>query len=226
MVRNLPRRLTQKAFLQELERTGFSGHYDFCYLPCSFESGAGRGYAFVNFLTEQMCERFVSEWEGTRRFSLSEDDPPLVITEASTQGFARNVAKWTAPRMNRVRNPNLRPFIGDRQKAAKTQGSSLKLQCPKSQHQPPLQRTVQPKSAPSKPRPTGKPVQAHTQPELQPQLQMLMQLPQPQLLQLMRQVALQQPNTVRTHAKSEKETRVVVSLSTLSARPTAPTSET
>lgn len=36
---------------------------------------------------------------------------PLNIAPATVQGLIRNISKWRAPRMSRVRNPNLRPFV-------------------------------------------------------------------------------------------------------------------
>lgn len=41
MVRNLPKTLSQCDFLEELDKSGFAGFYDFCYMPCSFENGQG-----------------------------------------------------------------------------------------------------------------------------------------------------------------------------------------
>uniref|UniRef100_A0A7S1AHG0 RRM domain-containing protein n=1 Tax=Noctiluca scintillans TaxID=2966 RepID=A0A7S1AHG0_NOCSC len=111
MIRNLPRRLAQKTLLEELDNTGFAGLFDFCYMPCCFDSGAGKGYAFVNFTTVEAAERLITAWHKTHRFGLKECDVPLNIAPASVQGLIRNTSKWRAPRMSRVRNPNLRPFV-------------------------------------------------------------------------------------------------------------------
>lgn len=111
MIRNLPRRLAQKTLLEELNNTGFAGLFDFCYIPCCFDSGAGKGYAFVNFTTTEAAERLITAWHKTHRFGLKESDVPLNIAPATVQGLIRNISKWRAPRMSRVRNPNLRPFV-------------------------------------------------------------------------------------------------------------------
>lgn len=111
MIRNLPQWIKQGALLAELDRSGFLGTYDFCYMPCSFENGEGKGYAFVNFTDTANATELTRAWHRTRRFGMRPNDLALSLSPAVVQGLENNVAKWSTPRLSRVRNPDLRPFI-------------------------------------------------------------------------------------------------------------------
>jgi len=53
----------------------------------------------------------MGKWHKTRRFSMESNDSSLNIAPAAVQGLEANIKKWNAPRMKRIRNPNLRPFV-------------------------------------------------------------------------------------------------------------------
>jgi RNA recognition motif-containing protein len=111
MVRNVPSHVKQSAFVKELEDYDFGGTFDFCYLPSAFDTGKNKGYAFVNFVSETAYSAFVKAWHGSRRFNVRVSDPALNVSAAALQGLERNIEKWDAPRMRRVRNPEFRPFV-------------------------------------------------------------------------------------------------------------------
>jgi hypothetical protein len=111
MVRNLPLTTKQSDLLEELKRGGFSGLFDFLYMPCDFTSSEGRGFAFINFLTPAAAGMLVGAWHRSRRFGIKLHDQALSISPASLQGFEANVRKWDIPRMRRIRNPHLKPYM-------------------------------------------------------------------------------------------------------------------
>eukprot|EP00929_Paragymnodinium_shiwhaense_P049797 TRINITY_DN25111_c0_g2_i1.p1 TRINITY_DN25111_c0_g2~~TRINITY_DN25111_c0_g2_i1.p1 ORF type:complete len:614 (-),score=105.33 TRINITY_DN25111_c0_g2_i1:62-1765(-) len=113
MLRNLPIFLTQRRLLEELDMTGFRGLYDFCYMPCCFNSGHGKGFAFVNFALPEHATSFMNSWGAQRKFGVTQPLPALNISYADIQGKDANAAKWDNQRLRRVRNPKLRPFIAD-----------------------------------------------------------------------------------------------------------------
>ena len=47
MLRNVPKHLSQADLVSELNTSGFTQAFDFCYLPRHFESPENRGYAFA-----------------------------------------------------------------------------------------------------------------------------------------------------------------------------------
>jgi len=111
MVRNIPLRIMQKTFMQELNKSGFRGQYDFCYLPTCFAKVEGKGFAFINFITPAAAGKFVGMWHRTRRFG--QHEAALNISPATIQGLEANKTNWAGPRIQRIRNPNLRPWILD-----------------------------------------------------------------------------------------------------------------
>jgi len=111
MIRNLPKAVSQQELLAELDRSGFGGLYDFCYLPWPFSSSESKGFGFVNFTSEAAARAFTASWHGQHRFPWHISGGGLSISPASMQGFARNVAKWCTKRFRRIRNPDHIPFV-------------------------------------------------------------------------------------------------------------------
>mmetsp|Transcript_90342 Transcript_90342/g.235420 ORF Transcript_90342/g.235420 Transcript_90342/m.235420 type:complete len:208 (+) Transcript_90342:199-822(+) len=109
MIRNMPTEVTQTLFLQELDLSGFVDLYDFAYMPSSFESQEGKGYAFVNFLSVAVAGSFIGTWHKSKHCGAQ--GPFLNISPATVQGLQGNVKKWAGQRMGRIRNPALRPFV-------------------------------------------------------------------------------------------------------------------
>jgi len=111
MIRNLPVTISQRDLMDDLDQSGFKGSYDFLYMPSCFDSGEGKGFAFVNLTSVAAAGALVGKWHKSRRFGLLMSDPALNLSPAAIQGYEANVKKWNAPRMRRVRNPNLRPYL-------------------------------------------------------------------------------------------------------------------
>jgi len=112
MIRNLPRNLTQAALIDALDNSGFSGLYDFCYMPCSFDNSQNKGFAFVNMTSPAAAGMLVGSWHSRRLFAAADGiRSPLSLCPAIVQGREANIEKWNQPRCKRIRNPKLRPFV-------------------------------------------------------------------------------------------------------------------
>ncbi|CAK0880554.1 unnamed protein product [Prorocentrum cordatum] len=109
MVRNLPARCTQGEVVGELDRSGFEGCYDFCYMPCDFDSGQNNGYVFVNFKTPAVTRSFKETWHGRSRFPNHPDSRSLQVTAAHIQGYEANIAMLQTAGV--IRNPNFRRLV-------------------------------------------------------------------------------------------------------------------
>jgi hypothetical protein len=112
VVRNVPQRATKMELLDELNRSGFAGAYDFAYLPRDFKSHLGKGHAFVNFIEPEAAAAFSAAWHRTYRLGLTAGEGVhLNVTAASLQGLQANIAKWTSCRRGRVKNQGFLPFV-------------------------------------------------------------------------------------------------------------------
>jgi hypothetical protein len=111
MMKNLPQNSSQAEVIEELHQTGFAGCYDFFYLPATFQSKAGLGYAFINLRDVQSMEDMVLIWHNSRRVGLGPLDPSIKLSAATVQG-TQNIKNFM-PRMRRIRNPALKPLIID-----------------------------------------------------------------------------------------------------------------
>lgn len=123
MIRNLPHDITQRRLLEELDESGYRGLYDFAYMPCCFVTGKGKGFAFINFIDTETAKSLAIRWHRSRCFGIKGAEPALNVSAAAIQGWAKNVAKWNVPRMRRIRNPNLRPFVRDMTEDVKNKGA-------------------------------------------------------------------------------------------------------
>jgi hypothetical protein len=68
MIRNIPNNSTRADLLDRLASQGFQFSFDFVYLPMDFKREANLGYAFVNFLTHEVADRFYHSFNGFRNW--------------------------------------------------------------------------------------------------------------------------------------------------------------
>lgn len=104
MVRKVPPRYSQAALMAELNRAGFTGSYDFFYLPLAIRSKHSRGFAFINFLEPDLAEKFYRHYHG--QFLCKFKEPmtePLEIVPADTQGFEANAGTASLRALRRAR---------------------------------------------------------------------------------------------------------------------------
>jgi len=111
MIRNIPQHVTQPCLIKELNLCGFEGTFDFLYMPQCFNTNLNTGFAFVNFISPCQAGALVGTWHRRRRFDVSVKQAALNISPADIQGLDANLRKWVTPRLRRIRNPNLRPFV-------------------------------------------------------------------------------------------------------------------
>jgi hypothetical protein len=112
MVRNLPFELTQKALLQELDRSGFEDLYDLVYLPHDFARKRNLGIAFVNFTTATAAQSLIDQWHGgNREFTHNVYAEGLNLKPSNVQGADANLKQWLGSNGKRIRNPKFRPYV-------------------------------------------------------------------------------------------------------------------
>lgn len=109
MMRNLPNKFTQQFLIEEMDAAGFWGLYDFLYLPIDHDTGANKGYAFLNFFDPSYAWIFRVTFEG-RKLGNFNSHKVVTITPAALQGFEANYAHYSSSRVSRG-DPAARPLF-------------------------------------------------------------------------------------------------------------------
>jgi hypothetical protein len=95
MLRNLPNKYTRAMLIDMLINEGFSGKFNFVYLPVDFKTHAGLGYAFVDLTTPAEAQRMRHHFEGFSRWLLTSDKICTVSwSHPEQQGYAAHVERY------------------------------------------------------------------------------------------------------------------------------------
>jgi hypothetical protein len=94
MLRNLPNDYTRAMCLKLFDDAGFTGQYDFFYLPIDFKSNCGLGYAFVNLIDSPTVGRFWKIFEGFNAWQLPSQKVLSVRWSSPLQGFEAHVERF------------------------------------------------------------------------------------------------------------------------------------
>jgi RNA recognition motif-containing protein len=112
MMREVPSKYTQGKLLREIDSSGFTGLYDFIYLPMDSRSNANRGFAFINMISEEAAEDFYRKFHGKhlRHFSASAEKT-IIILPADVQGFEENALKYASTMNQGKRTGHTKPVF-------------------------------------------------------------------------------------------------------------------
>lgn len=94
MIRNLPDSCGRDMLQEVLDSKGFSGQYDFLYVPVDFGSGNGLGYAFVNLLSPEVAANVWSTFDGFQEWSVPSETACTVCWSHPHQGLAAHVERY------------------------------------------------------------------------------------------------------------------------------------
>jgi len=110
MLRNIPNKYTQNTLLQEIDDLGFSGTYDFFYLPMDVHNRSNVGYAFINFLSPPDAERFRRIFSD-HRFQRFQSRKISSVCTAHVQGLDANLRHFENRAVTHSRNDQYRPIV-------------------------------------------------------------------------------------------------------------------
>lgn len=105
MIRNVAKCSSRATFQQVLDSEGFSGKYDFLYLPYCFNDWSLLGHAFVNFQEPCDAERAFVHFDG--RVTSPGDVPYAVCWSEAMQGLTACVGKYQ-------NSPVMHPCVADK----------------------------------------------------------------------------------------------------------------
>lgn len=95
MIRNIPNKFKNQDLMEKIDVAGFSGMYDYLYVPIEARGRSNIGYAFVNFLTQQIAEKFMKDIDGYR-FGQVNSTKRASCAAARVQGLEANIEHYRA----------------------------------------------------------------------------------------------------------------------------------
>jgi hypothetical protein len=110
MLRNIPNKYTQGKLLQELDECGFSGTYNFFYLPMDVHNRSNVGYAFINFNEPADAERFFQVF-SLHRFQRFHSRKVGTVCTAHVQGLNQNLRHFEHRAVTMAKNDQYRPIV-------------------------------------------------------------------------------------------------------------------
>lgn len=111
MLRNLPNNYTRGMLIDLLSVQGFSGQYDFLYLPMDFNSRVNLGYAFLNLVSLEATQHFWRVFDGFSAWAV----PSRKVSGVSWskhQGLAAQIERYRgSPLLTREAPDEFKPMI-------------------------------------------------------------------------------------------------------------------
>lgn len=110
MLRNIPNKYTQNTLLQEINDAGFTGTYNFFYLPMDTHNRSNVGYAFINLKRPRDAERFRRVFSD-HRFERFHSRKIGSVCVAHVQGLDENLRHFENRAVTQARNDQYRPIV-------------------------------------------------------------------------------------------------------------------
>jgi len=112
MIRNMPNNYTRDMLLELVDSMGFAGSYDFAYLPIDFQSQAGLGYAFLNFVSVADALRCFSDFDGFSNWKVPSEKVCTVTWSSPTQGLEAHIDRYrNSPVMHYSLTEDWKPIL-------------------------------------------------------------------------------------------------------------------
>jgi hypothetical protein len=110
MIRNIPNKYNQAQMLSILEKSGFTGCFDFFYLPIDFRNRCNLGYCFVNFLDAPDAGRLYRKYHN-QRWEEFNSKKVCEVTYARVQGRDSLVQHFRASKFPSDDATELMPLV-------------------------------------------------------------------------------------------------------------------
>lgn len=112
MFRNIPPEYSTSMLLWHLDVEGFSGLYDFVYLPRDFCGGTCFGYGFINFVTPVAAQQFQQYFTGFGNWMVESDRMAEVSWSEPLQGLQEHVERYrNSPMMHESVPDDFKPML-------------------------------------------------------------------------------------------------------------------
>jgi len=87
----LPKELTREDLLEVLDKRGFSGYYDFVFVPTDTTKSCSLGFALVNLTRHAYGLSLAAQLHGFNTWGICTSATPCDVEWSVVQGFAENV---------------------------------------------------------------------------------------------------------------------------------------
>mmetsp|Transcript_44962 Transcript_44962/g.143395 ORF Transcript_44962/g.143395 Transcript_44962/m.143395 type:complete len:387 (+) Transcript_44962:76-1236(+) len=110
MLRNIPNKYTQNLLMKEIDASGFTGTYDFFYLPMDVHNRSNVGYAFINFADSADAKRFYQVFDE-HRFQQIQSRKVSSVSYGHVQGLLANLKHFENRAVTHSQNDQYRPVV-------------------------------------------------------------------------------------------------------------------
>jgi len=132
ILRNVPNSYTRDMIIDLLDTHGYNAEYDLIYIPIDFNTRAGFGYAFVNFVNGDSAEDFIKEFQGFRNWVIRSEKVLDVTWSSAHQGLNCHVERYrNSPVMHESVTDELKPAIFVNGKRVPFPRPTKKIRAPK-----------------------------------------------------------------------------------------------
>eukprot|EP00928_Gymnodinium_smaydae_P047205 TRINITY_DN3148_c1_g1_i1.p1 TRINITY_DN3148_c1_g1~~TRINITY_DN3148_c1_g1_i1.p1 ORF type:complete len:147 (+),score=5.55 TRINITY_DN3148_c1_g1_i1:86-526(+) len=90
---NIPAGYTNSKLIRTIDSEGFASMYDFLYVPMS-TARTSKGFAFVNFVSPFIAQRFMSFFNGFSRWSIASKNVCHAVWAKKHQGLHANIERY------------------------------------------------------------------------------------------------------------------------------------
>lgn len=112
MLKHLPAEYTREMLLDSLTVHGFSGLFDFVYVPMDFGTHASFGYASINLVSSEDAERFFVYFQDFNDWSVPSDKAADVDWSGDHQGLEPLIERYrNSPMMHRSVPDEAKPIL-------------------------------------------------------------------------------------------------------------------
>lgn len=111
IIKEIPAEVSRDMLMNLIDIQGFTGCYDFVYMPHNFKQGNSFGYAFINFTSTAIAELFLGVFQGFADWSTVSNKIAEVSWTETHQGLDAHIERYR-------NSPTMHESIPDGFKAA------------------------------------------------------------------------------------------------------------
>lgn len=114
MLRNVPYNCSRDSVVKMMDEAGFTGLYNFIYLPIDFRSKSGFGYAFINMVSNAAAEKLFTQFNGFSEWAMKSQKVAEVTWSEPSQGLNIHVERYrNSPVMHDAVPDEFKPAMYD-----------------------------------------------------------------------------------------------------------------